>query len=247
MIGASGLLLPLVLTVFAAGLLRALTGFGFALVAVPLLSLVLPPAEAVALTVLLQVAILPRDLRPGAGAPDRRLLAGLAGGAVIGLPLGQLALLQLDPDLCRLATAGFALAALAAQVASARIAARVALAPPAAVGGLSGFMAGLAAMPGPPAVLYALSQPLGAPVMRATLLAFFGGLALLSLPGLAWGGMIGGRLLGLFLLCLPLLLLADLSGQRMFHWLSPQAYRHLARLVLALSALAAVVGLMLEY
>ena len=43
--------------VFVAAVLRGFTGFGFGLAAVPLLSLVLPPAEVVPLVITLQVVI----------------------------------------------------------------------------------------------------------------------------------------------------------------------------------------------
>lgn len=42
------------LSVLAAGFLRGLTGFGFALAAVPAMSFFLPPSQAVAMAVLLQ-------------------------------------------------------------------------------------------------------------------------------------------------------------------------------------------------
>ena len=50
-------LLIALLGVFAASVLRGFTGFGFGLAAVPLLSLVLPPAQVVPFVVVLQVVV----------------------------------------------------------------------------------------------------------------------------------------------------------------------------------------------
>ena len=49
--------------VFLSGLLRGFTGFGFGLTAVPLLSLVMPPARAVPLVLMLQAMVSLAGLR----------------------------------------------------------------------------------------------------------------------------------------------------------------------------------------
>lgn len=60
--GASDLLL-MALAVFAAGVLRGVTGFGFAMAAVPLMSLVISPLQAVLTAQVLQAVAVPIDLR----------------------------------------------------------------------------------------------------------------------------------------------------------------------------------------
>ena len=58
-------ILFVVLTAILAALLRWLTGFGFTLVALPLLNLALPPARVVPLTGVLQVLASLADQAPG--------------------------------------------------------------------------------------------------------------------------------------------------------------------------------------
>src|SRR5580700_3067784 len=73
---------------FIAALLRGFTGFGFAIAAVPLLSLALPPARVVPLAVVLQVLASMVDLRAASRITDWRSLVWLSPGMVVGTPLG---------------------------------------------------------------------------------------------------------------------------------------------------------------
>ncbi len=74
--------------VFLAAVLRGFTGFGFGLAAVPLLSLVLPPAEVVLLVVTLQVVVGGGGLRAAWPECDSRSVGLLFPGLVLGVPVG---------------------------------------------------------------------------------------------------------------------------------------------------------------
>ena len=91
-----------VLSAFCAALLRGFTGFGFAIAAVPLLSLGLPPSRVVPLSVLLQILASVIDLRSAARTTDWRSLAWLSPGLVIGTPVGLMLLTQLSAQHARL-------------------------------------------------------------------------------------------------------------------------------------------------
>ncbi|WP_420344188.1 hypothetical protein [Paenirhodobacter sp.] len=67
--------------VLAAAFLRGLTGFGFALAAVP-------PVEAVTIAVLLQLAVGLRDVMALRGSYDRGAVLRLGAGALLGTPFG---------------------------------------------------------------------------------------------------------------------------------------------------------------
>jgi uncharacterized membrane protein YfcA len=95
-------LLFVVLSAFCAALLRGFTGFGFAIAAVPLLSLGLPPAQVVPLSVLLQILASLIDLRTAARTTDWRSLAWLSPGLVVGTPLGLMLLTRLSARHARL-------------------------------------------------------------------------------------------------------------------------------------------------
>ena len=88
-----------------AAMAQTVTGFGFALLVVPPVSLVLEPADAVALSlVLLLLANVSLVVTEGRSL-DRSASRWLLGGCVVGLPLGMMALRAASADALRLAVA----------------------------------------------------------------------------------------------------------------------------------------------
>lgn len=225
--------------VLGAAFLRGLTGFGFALAAVPLMSLALPPATAVAVAVLLQLLVGVRDVVALRGQYDRDALLRLSAGAILGAPLGVLGLSALSADQSRVAIAAITLAGLVVilrrPVAEPRPRPALAL----AAGGVAGVFSGLAAMPGPPAVAYFLGTGAPAPVTRATLMMFFLVTNAVTAPGLALAHAVDRQALVLTALAFPALMLGTWAGDRAFRRLGHSQYRGLAIGVLAISALLA--------
>ncbi len=91
--------------VFASGLIRGFTGFGLSIAAVPLLSLIMPPTQAIPIVLLLQLFISLSGLRGALQIchwPDVRTLAI---GALIATPLGVWALARLPAAPVRIAIA----------------------------------------------------------------------------------------------------------------------------------------------
>lgn len=222
--------------VLAAAFLRGLTGFGFALAAVPILSLAVPPVEAVAIAVLLQLAVGLRDVVALRGSYDRGAVLRLGAGALLGTPFGVALLAALDVGAARVMIAAVVLVSLLLllrQPGARR-------APPAAltvgVGALSGLFSGLAAMPGPPAVAYFLAIGAAPATARASLMMFFFLAALMAAPGLAVSGAIGWHGLLLAASALPALMLGSWAGAQLFRRMRSGQYRAMALAVLAVSA-----------
>src|ERR1700678_1113203 len=90
--------LTVVLGAFLAALLRGFTGFGFAIAAVPVLSLVLPPTRVVPLTVVLQLLASMVDFRAASRITDWRSLMWLSPGMMVGTPLGLWLLTRLSAN-----------------------------------------------------------------------------------------------------------------------------------------------------
>jgi uncharacterized membrane protein YfcA len=230
---------PLAATVFVAAILRGLTGFGFALAAVPLISLVIEPKVAVASTILLQVMVGVPDLIRLRGSYDRVEVARLSLGALLGMPFGIAALACLNANATRLAIAAISLAGLGLMVVQPprRLGSRPGISY--ATGALSGLFGSLAAMPGPPAVVYFVAIGASPPRARASMLIYFFLSALMALPGLALAGAIDGSTLLLSLAFLPFLLVGTLVGGRIFRLLHPRHYRAITLAVMALAAVVA--------
>jgi uncharacterized membrane protein YfcA len=234
----TGVLLAGALAIFAAGLLRGLTGFGFAIAAVPLLSLVMRPALAVSAVLCLLVMGGLLDVRRMAGDTHWPSLRWLLVGALAGSPLGVLALSVVAPPVARLVIAGAT--AIAVVLLGAGLALR---AIPGAVltvliGGLAGLSSGLAAMPGPPVIAYYLSAPLDRATVRASLLMFFLGSSIISAATATWLGLVDLGALALAVLALPPMFVGTRVGLRLTQVGSEAAHRRIAIACLAAIAVA---------
>ena len=226
-------ILFVVFSAFVAALLRGFTGFGFAIAAVPLLSLVLPPAHVVPLAVVLQVLASVADLRSASRITDWRSLVWLSPGMVVGTPLGLLLLTRLSANQARLTIGVLIIGSVMVLGRGLRLPVR----PPTwmivLVGVISGAMNGVAAMSGPPVVAYLMALPHSAGVVRATSLVFFTLTALVAMVPLAVAGLVDGRTLLLALLAWPVLLVGSRLGAWAFHRAKPQHHRRIAMTILS--------------
>jgi uncharacterized protein len=159
--------------IFLASLVMGLAGFGIALVALAFLPFVMTPATAVVLITLYAsvfgVAIvfpLRRDVVPGG-------VALLIVGTILGAPLGVFILASVAPDVLR-RLIGIVLIGVAVldwcRVYPARLQGRGwAL----SAGVLAGVLGGAVGTPGPPVILYAMTQGWSQRTIKANLQAFF--------------------------------------------------------------------------
>ena len=136
---------------FGAAYVRGLTGFGMAIILVPLLGLIIAPGEAVVLGILLQLLIGPVGLKVIMADADRSTATPIALLAMLATPAGMFALDATTPDVARLlitliAVGAFVAVMLPKQPEGHRPG-RVAIA---GTGIASGILTGFAAMPGPP-------------------------------------------------------------------------------------------------
>ncbi|MGB2201342.1 MAG: sulfite exporter TauE/SafE family protein [Pseudooceanicola atlanticus] len=230
------LILVISAAVFAAGVLRGLTGFGFALAAVPAMSFAVTPARAVTIAIVLQCLVGLRDLIIMRADLDRQALALLSAGAVVGTPFGIFALTQLSPDAMRIVLSLVVIGGLVALLA--RVELSPGRAPALGAGLLSGLFSGLAAMPGPPAIAYFLGRSAKAVTTRASLMVFFFITSLMAMPGLLLAGRLDGDVVMLAATALPALFAGTWAGGRIFARLGEGGYRNAAIGLLALTAFA---------
>lgn len=219
--------------ILAAAVLRGFTGFGFALAAVPLLGLFMPPSRAVPLAIGLQLCGGLIDFRSARRLCHWPSVRWLIAGAVLGSPLGTLALASASATVARLAiglicAAGTVLLALGTRC-------RVLPGGPAtvAVGLASGLFNGLAAMPGPPVVAYYLAAPLAPERVRASLLVFFLAASATGALSLWIARLLGPGLLVPVALGVPLMFAGSWAGQRLFRRAAGRGHRAMSIAILA--------------
>jgi uncharacterized membrane protein YfcA len=242
--GMLGTFLVLAATTFGSALLYAISGFGFAVLAVPLFLLFLDPAPAIELVIIISTVLSIIVLRGLLPAIAPWLLLRLALGSLVGLPLGLVAFRYADPILVRAAAGAmiFGFAILMAisrrrsgQPGQGKTAFAMSPGLDLAAGAVSGIAAALVGQPGPPVLIYLLLVGAAARTVRATLLAFFAlsyGVTLAShaatigIPAPTW--LAAGILL-------PFAFLGGISGRPIGDRLGAEAFALLAIAVLAVA------------
>jgi uncharacterized membrane protein YfcA len=232
------------LCIFAAAFIRGFTGFGLAVVGVPLLSLFFAPAEIVPsimiLAIIAGLQLIPKIWR----RVDWKLLLPTVLGAAIGTPLGTWLLAGVSANAMRVLIGGAVLTAAGAVQLGFRFAKR----PPAGVsagfGAVAGLTGGAAAMPGPSVIFLFLAMPIAHEAGRASLILFFQVSAVMSALSAAAGGLLELHSLILGALLVPAMLVGNFLGDRIFDKASAKTYRRVVVLLLAgLGAVAAIRGL----
>lgn len=220
-----------------AGLVRGFSGFGTALVFVPVAALFVPPVWALTVLVAMDLVgplpILPRALREA----DRADVARLVAGALVGLPIGVALLAWLPVTLFRWAVSLVALGLLALLISGWRYRGRIRRGLTLGTGALGGFLGGSTGLSGPPAILLYMASPLPAAAIRANLLLYLAGVDVLLIATFAATGRLAPEALVLALLAIPAYLVANIAGAAIFRPGNEAVYRGVAYAIIAASAI----------
>ncbi len=223
---------------FLGGFVRGFSGFGTALIFLPLSAPFLGPFGAlIALTVMDIFGPVP-NLRRAWVAVDRSDLLRLVLGCAVTLPIGLWLLTQVEPVVFRYAVSLISLFMLAVLASGLRYRGRVRRAMVAGIGAAAGFLGGVAGLPGPAVILFYMSRPLPIEVVRATILLFLFAFDFLLLGILTGMGRVTLASIGLGLaLAVP-----NLAGNWLGGWLfrpeRERIYRASAYLAIAVAALS---------
>jgi len=201
--------------VFLATLIRSAFGFGEALVAVPLLAVRLPVTVAAPLAVMLSILVAGVVVIQDFGKVKVRVASWLVGASLLGIPAGLALLVVGNERLVKgllacviISFAGWCLASRRAwRLETDRRGWML------AAGFVAGVLGGAYGMNGPPLVVYGAMRRWPPQEFRATLQGYFLPASILVLIGYAIAGLLGGQVLRLFVVSLPVALLAIFLGR----------------------------------
>lgn len=228
---------------FGAAYIRGLTGFGMAIILVPLLGLIVTPGEAVVLGILLQVLIGPVGLKIIYADADRESALTIAGYAMLATPIGIWLLTQASPDAARLLIAIIAIAAFLAVLLPQQPGFRPGPKETATTGIASGILTGFAAMPGPPVVPYYLRQQMPPTTARASMMLVFFATAIAGTISSFALGLASGKLVWLSILLFPPMLFGNWLGGKSFGKVPVTLWRSFVAALLGIAGIAAVIRL----
>ena len=218
--------LPLLLGGFAvllAIISQLLTGFGFAMVLVPLLLLMIDPADAVVSAALLGTVLTSLQTVKDRSHVDRRMASALLAWSLAGLPLGLLAMTLLSAEALKWTVVGVVLLALL--VVMRGIALKDSPVNSAIAGVTSGALLTSTGINGPPLVALIRSSQGSLLRYRATLAAVFCGQGWLGLAMFAWADRVNATTLRLFAVGLIAMPVGILIGERLFKYVDAQRMR----------------------
>ncbi len=219
------------------GIVRGFSGFGTALVFLPMASPILGPIGAIiALTIMDVFGPLP-NLRRAWADVNQGDLARLLLACGAALPFGLWLLTRTDPEIFRYAVSCLSFAMLIILIFGLRYNGRVGRPMVYGTGAVAGFLGGVAGLPGPAVILFYMSRPIPVAAIRATILLFLFGFDFLILGYLAGMGQISWASAAIGLLLVLPNLAGNLIGAWIFNPDRASLYRGAAYVIIAAAAL----------
>jgi uncharacterized protein len=223
-----------------AGSVRGFSGFGSALIYVPLISAVYSPRTAAGTFLLIDfatgLAIVPTVWRQA----NWREVFPLGASAVFAAQFGTLILQYTDPTTLRWGIVMVVVVLLAVLMSGWRYHGKPMLAVTILVGLLAGTLGGAVQIVGPPVIMYWLGSTGTAAVVRANLSSFFALFSSALVVTYVARGLLTADVIALACVLGPVQILSLKSGTRLFHLASPLTYRRAAYVIVATSALVSM-------
>ena len=227
-------------TAFVAAMARGFSGFGGALIFIPIASAILGPKTAVPLILIID-GVLSWGLVPSAWPlGDKREIGLMVLGALMGVPAGTWLLASIDPLVirwCIVVSAGTMLILLTSGW---RYHGKPTAPATVGVGMMSGVFTGAAQVGGPPLVAYWLGGVIPAATARANLVLFFAVSTVISVASYVAGDLLTGSAFRLALAVGPAYGFGLFTGSRLFGRASELTFR---RICCGLIAVAVFLGL----
>jgi uncharacterized membrane protein YfcA len=222
---------------FVSGTARGFSGFGSALIFMPLASSIAAPRLVAALLLIIDF-IAAAPLLPNAWKQaDRKATAIMVLGALVGVPIGTYFLSRLEPVTTRWIISGFVLALLLLLLSGWRYRGKDDAAISVGIGGLSGFCSGLAQTGGPPIVGYWLGRPIASVTARANILLFFGASDFFSVVSYSLTGLITADSIRFSLVVGPVYAIGVWFGASLFGKASEALFRAICYVLIAAAVL----------
>jgi len=237
----SASLLVAALAAFSAGILSGFTGFGLAVIVVPLLLLVYDPKMVVALTGVLSLSVAAAVVHDSWREADHRVALALLAAALPGLWAGAEVLRVVDPSYVQLGMGVLVVVAALLLGRDVRLPGAKTRWGSVVTGSVSGALASSTGLSGPPAVLLLASRDLRKRPFRATISLYFLGLDLALLTILVFRGLVdAGGLAPLALFLVALTLVGKALGTALLGSVSQRTFR---AVVLGTVVLAGALGI----
>lgn len=171
---SQGEAVALVAICFCAGVVRGFSGFALSALVMSSAVLILPPIQLIPICTILETAASILMIKGGAADGNRKMVALLTAGVVIGTPIGLWLTTTLPVETSKLLALAVILCLAALQLARVVIPGLASTIGTLIAGFVSGVVSGIASVGGMVVALFVLAQNAPARTMRATLVLYLG-------------------------------------------------------------------------
>lgn len=234
------IIIPGFFALFLSSTMAGLTGFGFALLSLPILTAILPPKTAIPIVYLLANLAGIMILIETRKWLDIKRIWPLMMAGVVAAPVGTHLLLILDGNMLKSAIGVITSLTALALFAGFRLQVRDEKQAGVPVGIASGLLGGSTGLAGPPVILFFSNQSQEKQVFRANLTLYFLVLGLSVLASQALNGIVTREVLNYSLWLLPAVFLGTLFGMKLAKRVNETLFRKITLIGVMVSGSAAV-------
>ncbi|WP_173918231.1 sulfite exporter TauE/SafE family protein [Halobacillus sp. Marseille-Q1614] len=212
-----------IIIILTASILQTSTGFGFSILATPFLLLLFEPREAIQINLILSLVISLALIQKIKEDIDFGIVRRFIAGSAAGLPVGMLIFLTLEISMLKIVVSVIILLLTFMLMLNFRVSQTKGR--DLITGSLSGTLTTSIGMPGPPLLLYFAGTNTQKETLRATTLAFYLFIYLISLVIQV---LFAGTNAVIWIasgLGLPLVLIGLFAGQLLFKWINPRLFQ----------------------
>lgn len=230
------------LIIFSAAFIQGAVGFGFSLVAVPLLAIFLPLKEIVPMMVLFSLALNIIVWIKLKGHVDKRKIMVLILLGLVFIPVGILTLKFVKESYIQISVGLLVIVASLAMMKQYKIHFKNPYVAYALTGILSGVLNGATSLSGPPVILMLSNDGVDKMSFRKTLATYFMALNLFSLPMFFLGGMVTKPLLIKSLFIFPSVLIGVLLGILFGNKLNEKIFRKVTLILIFIMGIMTILS-----
>lgn len=225
------------LIIFIGSFFATVSGFGFALVATPLLAMIMPVKWAIIFILVLTVVLRILTMWRVWGEFNWKTVALTSIGSFVGMLPGSKVLHFISITHLQIFLGVVLLLATALMSLQYTVSIKNKTAGRLGAGILSGFFGACTSVSGPPLVLYFLNERTDKTEMRANMIWIFGVTGVLMVGASYWAGNIGtvGDWSYLYSM-IPATFIGVLAGERMFRYLNQHLFRRLSLMIVLVGA-----------
>lgn len=213
---------------FVAGVMRGFSGFGSALIIVPITAAVFGPRLAVpavvAIHLITSLQLMPQAMRD----VDWGRVAPLSIAGSLAVPVGAWVLVTQDSEMIRKAISVLIIVFAVMLMRGWRYNGKINGWVMAGAGLAGGVITGAATIGGPPVVAFLMAGPFKAAQNRAAIILYFVFIQLVAIAMYWLGGLLSWPIVGVCILVMPPLMAGMWIGQRMFAKASEDGFRRVA-------------------